>query len=96
MSNLFYLQELPIDAPFCNRTEELKELRSYAEARANVVLFPRGVMAKHPLSNVFKRAFQIKDPSPSSFIFFGVASVEDVAARLGKAVFLVTHQKEPC
>ena len=39
MSNPFYLQEIPVDAPFCDRGGELKELQSYAEAKANVVLF---------------------------------------------------------
>lgn len=39
MKNPFYLQEIPVDAPFCNRLQELSELRSYAEAKANVVIF---------------------------------------------------------
>lgn len=37
MGNPFYLQEVPVDAPFCNRKKELKELQSSAEGKANVV-----------------------------------------------------------
>jgi hypothetical protein len=39
MGNPFYLQEVPVDAPLCDRENEPKELQSYAEAGANVVLF---------------------------------------------------------
>jgi hypothetical protein len=39
MGNPFYFQEVPVDAPFCNRKRKLKESRIYAEGRANVVLF---------------------------------------------------------
>jgi hypothetical protein len=42
MGNPFYLQEVPVDAPFCNRRRELQELQSYAadgrEAPAIVLL----------------------------------------------------------
>jgi len=95
MTNPFYLQELPLDAPFCNRVEELKELQSYAEAKANVVLFsPR----RYGKTSLVKRVQKSLSDQGAVTIFvdlFGVASVEDVAARLAKAVFLVTHQKEP-
>lgn len=72
MSNPFYLQELPVDAPFCNRVEELKELQSYAEAKANIVLFSSRVMAKRLLSDVFKKDFQIRGPLPSLLIFLAL------------------------
>ena len=95
MTNPFYLQELPVDAPFCNRVEELRELQSYAEAKANVVLFsPR----RYGKTSLVKRVQKSLSDEGAVTIFvdlFGVASVEDVAARLAKAVFLVTHQKEP-
>ncbi len=55
MENPFYFQEVPVDAPFCNRKRKLKELRIYAEGRANVVFFsPRryGYIQEHGLGSV--------------------------------------------
>ncbi len=95
MSNPFYLQEIPVDAPFCNRTSELKDLESYARAKVQVVLFsPR----RYGKTSLVKRVQKRLDDSGAITIFanfFGVASVEDVAYRLAKAVFVVTHGKEP-
>jgi hypothetical protein len=95
MSNPFYLQELPVDAPFCDREGELKELQSYAEAKANVVLFsPRRYGKTSLVKRVQKK---LADQGAVSIFadFFGVSSVEDVAGRLARSVFVVTHQKEP-
>jgi len=95
MGNPFYLQEVPVDAPFCDRTREMKELQSYAEAKANVVLFsPRRYGKTSLIKRVQKR---LADHGAISLFadFFGVASVEDVAARLAKAVFALTHNQEP-
>jgi len=39
MANPFYLQEVPVGAPLCERENELKELQSYAESEANVGFF---------------------------------------------------------
>ena len=39
MNNLFVLGVIPPGAPFCNRSKELKELMSYSESNANVVLY---------------------------------------------------------
>jgi len=56
MGNPFYLQEVPVDAPFCNRAKELKELQSYAEAGANVVLFSPRRYGRHPWSRGFRKS----------------------------------------
>ena len=95
MSNPFYLQELPVDAPFCNRGEELKELQSYAEAKANIVLFSPRRYGKTSLVRRVQKRLSNKGAITIFVDFFGIASVDDVAARLAKAVFMVTHQKEP-
>jgi uncharacterized protein len=95
MGNPFYLQEVPIDAPFCNRLEEMKDLRSYAEAKAHVVLYsPR----RYGKTSLVKRVQSRLDDKGMVCIFadfFGVDSVDDVASRLAKAVFAVTHRKAP-
>lgn len=95
MSNPFYLQEIPVDAPFCNRAEELIELQSYAEAKANVVLFSPRRYGKTSLVKRIQKGLSDKGAVTIFADFFGIASVDDVAARMAKAVFVVTHGKEP-
>jgi len=93
MGNPFYLQEVPVDAPLCDRENELKELQSYAEAGANVVLFsPRRFGKTSLVKRVQSRLAD--DGAVVIFAdFFGVGSIEDVAARLAKAVYGFTHGK---
>jgi len=93
MGNPFYLQEVPVDAPLCDRETELKELQSYAEAGANVVLYsPRRFGKTSLVKRVQSRLAD--DGAVVIFAdFFGVGSVEDVAARLAKAVYGSTHGK---
>ena len=95
MSNPFYLQEVPVDAPFCNREKELKELQSYAEGGANVVLFSPRRYGKTSLVKRIQKKLADKGAVTIFADFFGVASVDDVAMRLAKAVFAVTHSKDP-
>ncbi len=95
MGNPFYLQEVPVGAPFCNRTKELKELQTYAEAGANVVLFSPRRYGKTSLIKRVQKKLADKGFVTIFADFFGVASVDDVAARLAKAVFVVTHSREP-
>ncbi|MFO7459529.1 MAG: ATP-binding protein, partial [Desulfatiglandales bacterium] len=93
MGNPFYLQEIPVDAPFCDREKELKELRSYAEAGANVVLFSPRRFGKTSLVRRVQSSLVDKGGVAIFADFFGVGSVEDVAARLAKAVYRFTHGK---
>jgi hypothetical protein len=95
MGNPFYLQEVPVDAPFCNRNRELKELQAYAEGKANVVLFSPRRYGKTSLVKRIQKALSNKGAVALFADFFGVASVEDVASRLAKAVFVITHKKDP-
>jgi hypothetical protein len=93
MANPFYLLEVPVDARFCNGTKELKELQSYAESKTNVVIYsPR----RYGKTSLVKRVQKNLSERGAITIFadcFGVTSVDDVAARLSKAVFAVTHKK---
>jgi hypothetical protein len=95
MGNPFYLQEVPVDAPFCNRKKELKELQSYAEGKANVVLFSPRRYGKTSLVKRIQNNLSKKGTVTLFADLFGVASVGDVASRLAKAVFVITHKKEP-
>lgn len=91
MKNPFYLHEVPVDAPFCDRERELKDLSSYARAKANVVLFsPR----RYGKTSLVKRVQNRLASSGAVTIyadFFGLASVEDAASRLAKAAFGFSH-----
>jgi len=95
MGNPFYLQEIPVDAPFCNRGEELRELQSYAEAEANVVIFSPRRYGKTSLVRRIQNRLSEKGAITIFADFFGVGSIEDVAARLAKSVFVVTYKKAP-
>jgi len=93
MGNPFYLQEIPVDAPFCDRENELKELRSYAESGAKVVLFSPRRFGKTSLVRRVQSRLAEKGAVVVFADFFGVGSVEDAAARLARAVYGFTHGK---
>jgi hypothetical protein len=94
MRNPFYLQEVPVNATFCNRVVELNELQSFAESKANVVLYSPRRFGKTSLVKRVQKALSDKGAVTIFSDFFGVASLEDVASRLAKAVFAVTHKNE--
>ncbi|MBI4211778.1 MAG: ATP-binding protein [Deltaproteobacteria bacterium] len=92
--NPFFFRELPLEAPFCDRERELHELTRYAEGKANIVLFsPRRFgktsLVKHVQQKLAERGYITLYAD-----LFGVSSIDDVAARLAKAVFEITHKKE--
>lgn len=95
MANPFYLQEISADAPFCNRVKELKELQSYAKAKAKVVIYSPRRYGKTSLVKRVQKNLSKKGAIIIFADFFGIASVDDVAARLAKAVFAVTHKNAP-
>ncbi len=93
MGNPFYLQEIPVEAPLCDRENELKELQSYAEAGANVVIFSPRRFGKTSLVKRVQSRLAENGGVVIFADFFGVGSVEDVAARLAKAVYGFTQGK---
>jgi hypothetical protein len=94
LKNLFYFRELPTDGPFCNREEEQKELASHAQSLANVVLYSPRRLGKTSLIKRVQKNLAGEGAVAIYTHFYGVTSVEDVAARLAKAVFKVTHKRE--
>ena len=92
MSNPFCLYTLPPNAPFCNREREIKELLSFAKSGTNVVLYSPRRYGKTSLVN--KIQYNLKRQGAITLFadFFGVTSIDDVAARLAKATFSVTHK----
>ncbi len=87
MKNPFWTRELSLDAPFCDRAKELKELVSHARNCTNVVLFsPR----RYGKTSLVKRAQQTLRKSGIATIyvdFFGVGSLDEAAARLATQVY---------
>lgn len=95
MSNPFYTQTLPFDAPFCNRTVEIKELRQHALNGVNVVLYSPRRYGKTSL--VRKIQAQLANEGVLTIFadFFGVTSIDDIATQLANAVFSATRQQDP-
>ena len=92
--NPFFFRELPTDGPFCNREKELKELAAHARSLANVVLYSPRRFGKTSLIKRVQNNLSGEGVVCVYTDFFGIISVEDVAARLAKAVFKETHSRE--
>lgn len=88
--NPFYFRELPLQAPFCNRTREISELTSHAQNRANVVLYsPR----RYGKTSLVKRIQHNLSATCAIYVdFFGVDSIEDVAARIAAKTYGYCHK----
>ena len=54
-----------------------------------------GVMERHRWLRRIQKVLSNKGAVTLFADFFGVASVDDVASRLAKAVFVITHKKDP-
>lgn len=92
--NPFCLQVLPPESPFCDRERELADLVGYAEAGANVVLFSPRRFGKTSLVRRVQQRLADDGAITVYADFFGVSSLEDVAATLARAVFAVTRKDE--
>lgn len=95
MTNPFYIKELPIGGPFCNRVTEMKELEEFARSRNNVIIHSPRRFGKTSLVKRVQHNLAADGAVTIFADFFGVGSVEDVAARMAEAVFRVTRETEP-
>jgi hypothetical protein len=92
--NPFYLREIPLNSPFCDREKDMREIVSHAQSLANVVLYSPRRFGK---TSLMKRAQHelANDGAVTIYShFYGVSSVDDVAGRLTKAIFKVTYEKK--
>jgi hypothetical protein len=92
--NPFILSVIPPDAPFCDRTEELEQLTSYALAGTNIVIFsPRRFgktsLVKRVQANLAKKGMHVLYAD-----FFGVTSIDDVAGKIAKSVYTFIQRNE--
>lgn len=94
MPNPFYFRELPLEAPFCDRHTELKELVSHAKNRANMLIFsPR----RYGKTSLVKRVQDIlsREGVQTVYIdFIAVNSIEDIAGRLANKLYTYCHKNE--
>lgn len=93
-NNPFYFKVLHLDYPFCNRIKELSDLVSYAEGKANVLVYSPRRYGKTSLIRRVQNELAKKGAVTAFADFFGVSSVDDVAARLARSVYEVTQAKE--
>lgn len=94
MANPFYLKEIPVNAPYCNRQREMAELKAYAESRNNVVIYSPRRQGKTSLVRRVQKQLAEDGAIVAFADFYGVGSVDDVAGRLAEAVFRVTRPHE--
>lgn len=95
MHNPFQFRELPVDGPFCNRTKELSDLVSYAQAGAAVVVYSPRRYGKTSLIRRVQAELSKQGTLTVFCDFFGVTTADDVAHRLAKSVFDLTRSHEP-
>ena len=92
--NPFYLKEIPVDAPFCDREKELADLISYAKSNANVVLFSPRRYGKTSLTKRVQHSLNSHGALTAYCDLFGVTSVEEFAGRIAKAIYTITQKNE--
>lgn len=93
-SNPFYIRELPLTAPFCDREEDMDKLLSYAEAKASVVLYSPRRFGKTSLIKRVQNRLSKEGGITVFCDFFGAGSIDDIAARIAHSVYAVTHAHE--
>lgn len=93
--NPFYFRELTTSEPFCNREHELQDLIVHAKSLANVVLFSPRRFGKTSLVKRVQEKLADERAVCVYADFYGITSVEDVAARLAKSIFKVVYDREP-
>ncbi|MCD6581785.1 MAG: hypothetical protein J7K90_08300 [Desulfuromusa sp.] len=94
MKNPFQISMLASGSGFCNRLEELDLLTRQALSGANVVLYSPRRYGKTSLVRKVQSVLTQQGLITIFVDFFGVDSVDDVAARLARAVFAVTRKQE--
>lgn len=92
--NPFYLKEIPVDAPFCDREKELADLISYAKSNANVVLFSPRRYGKTSLIRRVQHSLNFHGTLTAYCDLFGVTSVEEIAGRIAKSIYTITQKNE--
>ncbi len=94
MTNPFFLREISLNDPFCDREQALLELCAHARSLANVVLYSPRRFGKTSLVKRVQSHLAKEQVICVYCQFYGVTSVEDVAIRLAKSIFSVTQSQD--
>ena len=94
MANPFTMRVIPPHSPFCNRGEELRDLRRHAINRANVVVFSPRRYGKTSLVQRVQAEIGKEDFLAFYVDLFMVTTVHEVAERIAKSVYAVLHKRE--
>lgn len=92
--NPFFFREISKDEPFCNREDEIQKLMEHAYSLANVVLYSPRRFGKTSLVKRVQKKLTDRGAICIYVDFFGISTVEDVAARLAKAIFKEVYKRE--
>ncbi|MEA3385434.1 MAG: ATP-binding protein [Thermodesulfobacteriota bacterium] len=92
--NPFYLKEIPVNAPFCDREKELADLISYAKSNINVVLFSPRRYGKTSITKRVQNSLKSDGTLTAYCDLFGVTSVEEIAGRIARSIYTVTHKNQ--
>ncbi len=94
MINPFQFRELPLNAPFCDRVEELAVLSSHGRNNTNVVVFSPRRYGKTSLIKRVQAGLGQSDGITVYIDFFGVSSIEDVAGRMAAKLYSFCREDE--
>jgi len=94
MNNPFVLGVIGPGEPFCDRSRELQELTAHAEGRANVVLYSPRRYGKTSLVRRVQAVLAEKGFTVIYVDLFGVTTMDEVANRIAKGIYVVTRQSE--
>ena len=92
--NPFFLKEYAEDEPFCGREEQEKYLAACARNIDHVVLIAPRRTGKTSLIKRVQKTLSREGAVCLYVDFFGVVSVEDIAARLADALFRETRSRD--
>jgi len=94
MANPFTMRVIPPHSPFCNRGEELRDLRRHAMNRANVVIFSPRRYGKTSLVQRVQADLEKENFLVFYADLFMVTTVNEVAERIAKNVYAILHKRE--
>ncbi|HMK60546.1 MAG TPA: hypothetical protein VK452_05295 [Dissulfurispiraceae bacterium] len=94
MKNPFFFKELPVDAPFCNRKKEIKQLTSHAKNNANATLFSPRRYGKTSMVKRIQKVLNRQGYFTAYISFYGTSSIDEIAALLATGLYEVSHKNE--
>lgn len=95
MPNPFTMKVISDYESFCNRIKEQDDFISYAKSDTNAVLYsPRRYGKTSLIKQVQRRLAKEKDRLTVYVDFFGLSSVDDIAARIAKGLYSILRSQK--